>query len=328
MPAFQWIRSCAAIVVVTASTFCAGETFAQQGSPAAGSVSAPGLPGKASQSQAPAIKYAPTDPEMAITTAPAVSLVEHAGTAGLKALDTALDIIAPWSAAPGPLAHESQKPTIFGNDDRVKVTNTTAYPYNVVCSLEMTFPNGKVFIGSGSFVSYQTVLTAGHCVYDKANGGWARSIKVMPGRNGNSLPYGYGYATGLNSVTGWTNNGDRAYDYGTINMGSKTLGNKVGYLGYAVRSDSTLKQTTYNTAGFPGDKGGSTMWYTNGTISSVSSNNLYYYFDIKGGQSGSAIWDSNRYVVGIVSAEYPDGSGPNIATRINQNVFNFIKSQP
>lgn len=328
MPVFQWVRLCVASVVIATSVFSSAVSFAQQGASAVDLVSAPGLPGKASQTRAPAVKYVPTDPKMAITSAPAVSLVEHAGTAGLKALDAALDIVAPWSAAPGPLEHESRKPTIFGKDDRVKVTNTTTYPYNVVCSLEMTFPNGKVFIGSGAFISYQTVLTAGHCVYDKANGGWARSIKVMPGRNGSSLPYGYGYATGLNSVTGWTKNGDRAYDYGTINMGSKTLGNKVGYLGYAVRSDSTLTQTTYNTAGFPGDKGGTTMWYTNGKISSVSRSNLYYYFDIKGGQSGSAIWDSNRYVVGIVSAEYTDGSGPNIATRINQDVFNFIKSQP
>jgi len=197
----------------------------------------------------------------------------------------------------------------------------------------MTFPNGQQRIGSGAFISYKSVLTAGHCVYDPSLGGWARSIQVMPGRNGTSLPFGSGWAARLHSVTGWTSNSDRNYDYGAIEMSDTSLGNRVGYLGYAVESDGTLtnQQNVFNTAGFPGDKGGTKMYYTNGQFSSVTSTLVRYYFDTYGGQSGSPIWElknGNRYVVGIVTAEYTDGSAANIGTRVNNNVFNFIHSQP
>ena len=332
MKATKFLQSC----LVALATLNVANLYAQEkaspAAPASSLTSArvePGLPGKAPKtSMAPRV-IQPSDPKMTITSAPAVSMVERAETTGLQALDAAADLVAPWSTSKPGLGNRY----VFGKDDRVQVTNTTAYPYCAIVSLEMTFPNGQVFIGSGCFISYQTVLTAGHCVYDRSQGGWARSIKVMPGRNGNSLPFGYGYAAGLNSVTGWTSNGDRAYDYGAIRMPDRTLGNRVGYFGYFSQTDSYLKNQSnvFNTAGYPGDKGGTKMYFTSGQISNVSSNNLYYYFDIMGGQSGSPIWsyqNGNRYVIGIVTAEYRDGSGPNIGTRVNTSVFNFIKSLP
>lgn len=298
-----------------------------------------GAPGGASKVSATTArpKYSPTDPNMAITTAPKVSLVEKAETAGLQAAGMALDTVAPYLKELREESSGQVNPNyVFGRDDRTRVNNTTAYPYSAICDLEMTFPNGAVRIGTGFFTSYRTVTTAGHCVYDRGLGGWARSIKVMPGRNGSSLPFGYAWASGLNSVRGWTVNNNRAYDYGCIILPNNTLGNRTGYFGYAVETDSFLKNRSnvFNTAGFPGDKSGPNfrpMMFTSGQIASTTSHLLYYYFDIMGGQSGSPIWsyrNGGRYVCGIVTAEYRDGSNPNIGTRVNNDVFNFIRSQP
>jgi V8-like Glu-specific endopeptidase len=72
---------------------------------------------------------------------------------------------------------------VIGRDDRVQITNTTAYPWRTICSLIITARDGSRWIGTGWLVGPRTVITAGHCVYMHKRGGWARSIEVIPGRN-------------------------------------------------------------------------------------------------------------------------------------------------
>ena len=85
--------------------------------------------------------------------------------------------------------------TVHGPDDRVQITNTAAYPWRVNSSLLITAADGSMWIGTGWFIGPHSLMTAGHVVYIKNSGvpgrdGWVRSINVMPGRNGSSLPYG------------------------------------------------------------------------------------------------------------------------------------------
>jgi V8-like Glu-specific endopeptidase len=110
---------------------------------------------------------------------------------------------------------------IIGPDNRVRINPTTTYPWRAICSLKITAANGKKFIGTGWLVSPRTVITAGHCVYMHDEGGWARSIEVIPALNDASRPYGSFVGTVLRSTNGWVQSKNREYDYGCIILPDK-----------------------------------------------------------------------------------------------------------
>jgi glutamyl endopeptidase len=213
--------------------------------------------------------------------------------------------------------------TVCGQDDRVQVMNTTIVPWRWICELIITFPNGQTFRGTGWFIGPKAVMTAGHCVYSKADGGWARQIEVIPGMNGAARPYGSMIATTPNfrSVIGWTQNSDPNYDYGCIILPSPNLGNTVGWFGFAALTDASLQNLLLNNSGYPGDKPFGTQWFNAGKVTNVTARKIYYMIDTYGGQSGSPDWrllSGQRHAVGI----HAYGGCPNSATRIVTAVFN------
>src|SRR5690349_5206432 len=143
-----------------------------------------------------------------------------AGTESLQAPKTSkLKAIGEASFGPPPPKAE----TVHGPDNRVKITNTSVYPWRAHASLLITAADNSQWIGTGWFIGPHTLMTAGHVVNIRGSGvagrdGWVKRIQVMPGRNGASLPYGSVTSTNFRSVTGWTtsSSGDENYDYGAI----------------------------------------------------------------------------------------------------------------
>ena len=231
------------------------------------------------------------------------------------------DIATASFGEPGPEAE-----TVHGPDDRVQITNTSAYPWRVHASLAIVARDNSRWIGTGWFIGPHTLITAGHVVHIKNSGvpgrdGWVRSIQVMPGRNGSSLPYGSVTSTNFRSVGGWTNSGDENYDYGAIIIPTE-LGNTVGWFGFGVYSDADLVAATGNISGYPGDKPAGTQWYDSRKIASVNSRKVYYDIDTAGGQSGSAVYriiNGARFGIGIHAY---GGATTNSATRIIDQVYN------
>jgi V8-like Glu-specific endopeptidase len=216
--------------------------------------------------------------------------------------------------------------TVHGPDDRVQITTTTAYPWRAIASLLITAADNSTWIGTGWFIGPKTLITAGHCVYIKNSGvpgrdGWVKRIQVMPGRNGNTLPYGSVTSTTLRSVTGWTNSGSETFDYGAIILPT-LLGNTVGWFGFGVYPDADLVDTTGNVSGYPGDKPGGTHWFDARRIASVNSRKVYYDIDTAGGQSGAPVFrivNGNRMAFGIHAY---GGAVTNSGTRIITDVYN------
>jgi len=216
--------------------------------------------------------------------------------------------------------------TVHGPDDRVKITTTGVYPWRAHASLLITARDGSMWIGTGWFIGPHTLMTAGHVVYIKNSGvagrdGFVRSIKVMPGRNGSTLPYGSVTTSNLRTVRGWVDDGDEDYDYGAIIL-STNLGSQTGWFGFGVYSDSTLKASVGNISGYPGDKPDGTQWYAARRIDSVGPRKVFYDIDTYGGQSGSCVYrivGGNRYAFAIHAY---GGATTNSGTRIVTPVYN------
>ena len=248
----------------------------------------------------------------------------------------AVEEVAPDTSGLRPVGEATYGPpdpsteSVQGPDNRIQITATSSYPWRVHCSLLITANDGSKWIGTGWFNGPKSIITAGHCVFIHNPGtqrhGWVRSVEVMPGRNGASLPYGKFVVprAQLRSVHGWTSSPNHEYDYGAMVL-TEPKGNQTGWLGFANWSDATLDGTTLNMSGYPGDKPTGTQWYHWSGVASLSARKVYYTLDTAGGQSGGGVYvikDGGRYAVAIHAY---GGSGSNSGTRINKPVFDNLK---
>jgi glutamyl endopeptidase len=257
------------------------------------------------------------------------SLPKSSGRTVTEELSADLDLPDIAEASFGTAARDvprSVLETVHGPDDRVQISATNVYPWRAHASLLITARDGSLWIGTGWFIGPHTLMTAGHVVYIKNSGvdgrdGFVRSIKVMPGRNGTTLPYGSVTTSNLRTVKGWADNGDEEHDYGAIILDTD-LGATTGWFGFGVYSDATLTASVGNISGYPGDKPDGTQWYAARRIASVAARKVYYDIDTFGGQSGSAVYrivDGKRYAFAVHAY---GGATTNSGTRIVTPVYN------
>jgi glutamyl endopeptidase len=201
----------------------------------------------------------------------------------------------------------------------VGVNPTTSFPYRAVVLI--TFSGGRC---SGWMIGKNTVATAGHCVHSGRGGRWRTSVRVYPGRNGSSSPYGSCTARTLYSVLGWVNSSSEEYDYGAIKLNCN-IGNTTGYFGF---STSMSTSTALTVGGYPGDKP-LTQWKMADRVRALTARQVFYLADTIGGQSGAPVWKSGNYGIAI-HAYGIHGSAPhrtnNHGTRITSSVFNNLRT--
>jgi glutamyl endopeptidase len=178
--------------------------------------------------------------------------------------------------------------TILGADHRKRVADTTTKPARMVALMTLA---GNQWC-TGFMISADTLITAGHCVYDIATNAFLNpsQIAVYPGYDSsraNPAPYGGCSARLLLSTTGWTVNHSDEYDYGAVKL-SCTIGQQTGWFGWWYQTAS-LNGTQSRNDGYPGDKPLS-QWKSTDSIRVSEPHRLYYANDTFGGNSGSPIF--------------------------------------
>ncbi len=212
--------------------------------------------------------------------------------------------------------------SLIGGDDRNHITNTTTYPYSAVCYIISYWPNGTASEGTAWMYWEDIAITAGHCVYSKDDGGWAEKIEVIPAANGYYSPYGAVNSVTMHTSTKWIEDSNWEYDYGVLEL-SRDIGNYTGWFGISYTIWS-LKGTDVTITGYPGEYHRQ-MWTMDGEITKSSTRKIYYNaIDTTSGQSGSPIYDDDKYVVGIHA--YGEGSYGNSGTRITSSMYDFFHS--
>lgn len=207
---------------------------------------------------------------------------------GHRAMST---VVSSDAATPGvamPTATDVGIQAIFGPDNRVPVTDTTAHPASA--NVLLTFSDGSRC--TGFMISQRTVATAGHCVHTGGSyGRWRTGVVAYPGHDGTTAPFGSCAGVQLFAPQGWTSRAntpggaDPAYDYGAVRLNCD-IGNRTGW--YDIRyTTQPLTGTCTISQGYPNDRPG--LWGSRDAIRAENSSFLYVQHDAVIGQDGSAI---------------------------------------
>jgi V8-like Glu-specific endopeptidase len=226
------------------------------------------------------------------------------------------------------------------SDSRTQVTQTKRIPYCWICTIIPTFTHPttnkelemKDQPGTGFLIGPRHVLTAAHVLFP-ADGPLIHQspvrVKVTPGHNSGSRPYGV-FTSSVYRVrsewrSGGRNVGNISYDFAVIELPAGVEKKGLKYWGapgtntekYPLKK-TWLKGKVVNVCGYPKDKPLYTPWIAydkldnpdatrNGTVL----NNVFTHkVDTCVGQSGSPVWywdgQTKRYLVGIHTG-YCDG---------------------
>ncbi len=214
-----------------------------------------------------------------------------------------------------PFEHEHREIKLIHGIDERKPVDASQFPHQSVCLLIIEANDGRIYFGTGFFISPRCVITAGHCVF--FNGNWAKTIRVVPGATGDdSAPFGDASSNRFKSVTGWTVDGNENFDYGAVLLDDDFLFSKIGVCMTCI-TDSTQKQIAIS--GYPQDKA-RTQWKSEGEVIRRSKFRIYYELDTVIGNSGSPIYYSNASTHTIIGV-HTQGQELNFGVRVTPTMI-------
>lgn len=236
--------------------------------------------------------------------------------------------------------------SVYGQDDRVVVLNTTQTPWNNIAKLKIKFPDGKEFVGSGAAINSTHIITAAHNVFLKGSGGKAdlNSISVYFEK------YGAAKVTKIRILEEWTKDENwklqnskwqplsHANDIALLTL-DRPIENFTDSFELKTLDKSSLPNIKINISGYPDNPivawQNLQMKTSSGTIASVDNYQFFYNqtLDTQAGQSGSPLWyfdrDTNTYnIVGIhvKGNKWINGDFYNAATQITDDNLKLILS--
>ncbi len=248
--------------------------------------------------------------------------------------DTPAEFTFPDAEPSGVAKYGSYSPqVVIGDDDRVRITSTTQFPWRTIAFQGMTYPNDTSARCTAFLIAPHVALTNAHCVYRSARGGFASSVSIAPGQRQDVdeglviRPYGLWSASDWETNQQYIDNeGTSAayqYDYASSHY-TASFSNVLNSTYMPLVFDiSPSEGSEIHLAGYPATAHGvntSAMWHSTDAVHSVQGRLLAYLADTSGGNSGGPVWQqfftpTIRRIVAIHGYGFPSG-GYNFGPRL------------
>ncbi|MBY6204155.1 pre-peptidase C-terminal domain-containing protein [Halomonas denitrificans] len=209
------------------------------------------------------------------------------------------------------------------------------FPWTSHVKLVMEFPGGARYVCSAATVGSFHLITAGHCIYNHGEGGWADQVyayaaatDVLDPTFEFDYPYGEARTLTMTTYNGWINNQDLDHDFAILEVDWR-LGSRTGWMG----RETNVQAASLNYNGYPTEAAyvpfQDRFFQHPGfkTVSGYSTYRIGMNAFVYGGHSGGPVWrydGTDHYTQGVNSTS--DRVGSATATRITNTKFTDIDS--
>jgi V8-like Glu-specific endopeptidase len=192
------------------------------------------------------------------------------------------------------LVDESDRAVIGPADNRVQEVDTSRFPLNTMCHLCREFPGQPCAGCTGTLITPDTVLTAGHCLWSLKLRRPPNAIHVLPGRvDRDTVPFGSIAAARFWAPRGFIDGPNRnLWDFGVIHL-MRPFRHVRKCLPLRAPNDAEMRDIAaryrLTIAGYPSDRPLGTMWSHSERLKRVTPRRVFYSVSTCPGHSGSAV---------------------------------------
>ena len=212
--------------------------------------------------------------------------------------------------------------SVFGDDDRTRITDTSAFPWTAIGQITVS-AGATSAIATGVMIGPQHMLTAGHAVLSDGFGGDGRADSL-------TVDFGEGGSPGLDfsaemvtarALPDWADSRAAGADLALVTL-DRSAGAVTGFFDtFAIGLTGFFTGANVNIAGYPGDiANGQALALSTGQVAESTDERLFYNatLDTAGGMSGAPIWQyfaatDERKLIGIHTTGVSDTSAPGAA---------------
>lgn len=214
---------------------------------------------------------------------------------------------------------------IGGSDERVLIEDTSLIPARSIGLLEIVPEHGPLRYGAAWLIGPRTLATAAHnLVHPEA--GVARSMRVGLAYDGRAARGGWHKIVDNKLPAAWRQapKPGSPYDFAVLKIADASVGDALGWFGFADYSDAKFDRLVVNIFGYPLDLKDFHMYGAAGRILDLDAGRLFYNCDAGGGMSGGPViarFGEMRIAVGVHAA---GGVVSNVGTRINDAAYKLF----